>query len=160
MPKYPELARKLYIKDTGAYTKTRPRKGQNLLTIRKNLIKQYDRHLSAEGKRTEQKGKEENRKERNRKEERAEEALPWEEGEDCAPTPENDSVLEFMNGKLGKGVVLLTQGQMTDLLAQMGLDSFDYYVERLADYILKNQCKIRNHYETILRWWNEDRSVK
>jgi len=106
-----------------------------------------------EEKREEKKKTEENRI----KEERAEEG-PWQGGEEALP-PEKNSVLEFMNGKLGKGVVLLTQDQMAELLNQMGLDSFDYYVERLANYILKNNCKIRNHYETILKWWNEDRSV-
>ena len=80
-------------------------------------------------------------------------------GQDGALPPDKNSVLEFMNGKLGKGVVLLSQEQMADLLEQMGLDSFDYYVERLANYILKHKCNIRNHYDTILKWWNEDRSV-
>ena len=155
LPMYPEVARKLYINDTDVYTKTRPRKGQNLLSMKKKLLQQYDRQVADQPNRTEQK-----RTEKNLTEENITEESRTAGGENYALAPENDSALEFMNGKLGKGVVLLTQGQMTDLLEQMGLDSFDYYVERLAEYILKNQCKIRNHYQTILKWWNEDRSVK
>lgn len=162
LPQYPELARKLYISDTKHYTKTRPRKGQNLLAYKKKRIREYGNRLEAQRKGEELKGEERKReeKERNQKEERAEEGDPWEVGEGSALAPEKQNALEFMNGKLGKGVVLLTQAQMESLLEQLGLDSFDYYVERLADYILKNNCRIRNHYETILKWWNEDRSVK
>lgn len=162
LPQYADIAKKLFVNEEKLYTKIRRKGCKSLYSYKKKRMKQVGIRLDSQQNITKENLKEEkrNKQERNQTKERAEEALPWEEGEDCAPAPENDSVLEFMNGKLGKGVVLLTQGQMTDLLAQMGLDSFDYYVERLADYILKNQCKIRNHYETILRWWNEDRSVK
>ncbi|MBR3978229.1 MAG: hypothetical protein IKJ94_01235 [Oscillospiraceae bacterium] len=47
--------------------------------------------LDSQQKGTEQKRKEENRKELNKKEERAEEADPWEVGEDFAPAPEKYS---------------------------------------------------------------------
>ena len=162
LPQFPELARKLYINDTKQYTKTRPRKGQNLLAYKKKLMREVGNRLETQKRGEELKGEEKKKeeKENKRKEERAEEADYGEVGEDFAPAPEKYSALEFMKGKLGKGVVLLTQEQMESLLEQMGLDSFDYYVERLAEYILKNRCKIRNHYETILKWWNEDRSVR
>ena len=65
-----------------------------------------------------------------------------------------------MHGLLGKGVVLLTSQQQEDLLEKLGLDGFDHYVARLADFILQNNASIRNHYATILKWWEEDRSVK
>ena len=161
LPQYAEIAKVLFLNEEKLYTKVRKKGCKSLYSYTKKRIKQVGIPVDSQKKGTEHKRKEENLTELNRKEERAEEALPWEEGDGaCAPAPGKDSVLEFMNGKLGKGVVLLTEGQMGDLLEQMGLDSFDYYVERLADYILKNQCKVRNHYETILRWWNEDRSVK
>lgn len=158
LPKYPELARKLYIKDTGVYTKTRPRKGQNLLTIKKNLIQECGRQMSAQ-----EKGREEKRKEMNLEEmkgnERRRTDAPPEEAAEEARAPFYDNGLNFLGGKLGKGVVMLTQEQMESLLEEMGLECFDYYTERLADYIIKNNVKIRNHYETIRKWWNEDRSV-
>ena len=65
-----------------------------------------------------------------------------------------------MNGSLGKGVVHITPEQIEDLLERIGLDAFNYYVEKLADYIIKNNAKVTNHYETILKWANEDSQVK
>ena len=64
--------------------------------------------------------------------------------------------LKLLNGKLGKGVVLLSEAQIESLLEQLDIDAFDYYVEKLADFIIKNDAKVKNHYETILRWWRED----
>lgn len=64
--------------------------------------------------------------------------------------------LKLLNGKLGKGVVLLSEAQIDSLLEQLDIDAFDYYVEKLADFIIKNDAKVKNHYETILRWWRED----
>lgn len=159
LPQYAEIAKKLFINEEKLYTKVRRKGCKSLYSYKQKRIKQVGIQMDSQQKRTEQKGKEEKRKELNGKEERAEEADPWEVGEDFALAPEKQNALEFMKGKLGKGVVLLTQEQMESLLEQMGLDSFDYYVERLAEYILKNRCKVRNHYETILKWWNEDRSV-
>ena len=68
--------------------------------------------------------------------------------------------LEAIRGKLGKGVVFLTEEQMIDLLDRIGLDAFNRYVEKLADWIIDNDAKVRNHYETILKWHAEDTGVK
>lgn len=160
LPKYPEVARRVYIKDTREYTKTRARGEQNLLSLKKNLLRERGSHLEDQKRRAEKKKEEKKIEEKKLEEERGEESVLWEDGAAFALSPENtDKDLCFMNGKLGKGVVLLSQEQIQDLLDRLGLDSFDYYVERLAEYILKNKRKVRNHYETILKWWNEDRSV-
>ena len=74
---------------------------------------------------------------------------------DLAAT-DTENTLKFMNGKLGKGVVLLSEAQQADLLGKMDIDSFDYYVARLADFILTKQARVKNHYATILKWWEED----
>ncbi len=159
LPRYTEIAKKLYLSDLREYTKQRIPGCKNLLQIKTDLMKSHGIRLESQ-KRIEENKKEEKKIEKNkRKQKRAEDAGFQEETDDWTLPPEKQNALEFMNGKLGKGVVLLTQEQVADLLEQLGLDSFDYYVERLADYILKNQCKIRNHYETILKWWNEDRRV-
>lgn len=63
--------------------------------------------------------------------------------------------LEAWGGK-GHGVVMLTDAQANQLLADMGLDAFDEYVERLATYILRHNVHIRSHYATIRKWYNED----
>ena len=160
LPKYPDIARKLYIKDTREYTKTRNRGEQNLLALKKNLLRDNGSHLEAQKRRAEKKKEEKKKEEKNIEEERGEESVSWEDGPAGAlPPVDTDTELCFMKGKLGKGVVLLSQEQIHSLLDIIGLDSFDYYVERLADYILNNKRKVRNHYETILKWWNEDRSV-
>lgn len=64
--------------------------------------------------------------------------------------------VKVIGGELGKGVVVLSDEQMEDLLDKMGVPVFDYYVDKLAAFIIKNDAKVMNHYETILKWWNED----
>ena len=73
-----------------------------------------------------------------------------------AATAAQESELKMWGGKLGKGVVLLSQEQAEDLLDRLGLDAFDYYVDKLSGFILKNGARVKNHYETILKWWRED----
>ena len=70
-----------------------------------------------------------------------------------------ESVLEFMGGKLGKGVILLTEEQKNDLLDKLGLDAFNYYVDKLSTFIIKKDAKVGNHYQTILTWYEEDRKI-
>ena len=64
--------------------------------------------------------------------------------------------LKVLHGELGKGVVVLTDGQIDALLDKLGLDMFDRYVARLADYIISSGKTVKNHYATILKWWAED----
>lgn len=71
-----------------------------------------------------------------------------------------DSVLKVCGGTLGKGVVLLTEEQDADLLDRLGLDVYDYYMDKLSTYIIQNNAHIRNHYETILKWWREDGRIQ
>lgn len=68
--------------------------------------------------------------------------------------------LKIMNGELGKGVVMLTDEQTEDLLDKMDIDCFDYYVDKLASFIIKNNAKVKNHYETILKWWQQDCGIR
>lgn len=70
-----------------------------------------------------------------------------------------ESEVRFMGGTLGKCVVLLSDDQVEALLDRMGLDAFDYYVDKLSSFILRNDAKVKNHYETILKWWHEDSAV-
>ena len=66
---------------------------------------------------------------------------------------------EYIGGKLGKGVVLLTDAQMEELLEKLGLNAFDHYVEKLATFIIEKGAKVSNHYATILKWAREDAKV-
>lgn len=80
--------------------------------------------------------------------------------EEIAATAAIEKQLKNMKGELGKGVVMLTDAQVEDLLNRLDLDGFDYYVDKLASFIIKNGAKVKNHYETILKWWREDSGVQ
>lgn len=73
---------------------------------------------------------------------------------DDAAAAENN--LKMMSGKLGKGVVALTDAQIDDLLDRLGLEMFDFYVDKLSNFIIKNGARVKSHYDTILRWYRED----
>ena len=59
-------------------------------------------------------------------------------------------------GTLGKGVVFLNSRQINKLLDKLGFDAFNAYVTRLADFIIEKDAHVKNHYETILKWYEED----
>ena len=71
-----------------------------------------------------------------------------------------DSKVKVVGGTLGKNVVFLSDAQMDDLLDKMDLDTFNYYVDKLSNFIIKNDARVKNHYETILKWWQEDSAVR
>ena len=71
-----------------------------------------------------------------------------------------DSQVIVRNGELGQGVVFMSDAQFDDLLEQMGLETFNYYMKKLSNYIIQNNAQIRNHYETILKWWGEDGRIQ
>ena len=68
--------------------------------------------------------------------------------------------VNVVGGNLGKNVVFLSDDQIEDLLDKMGLETFDYYVDKLSSFIIKNDAHVKNHYETILRWWQEDGTLR
>ena len=76
-------------------------------------------------------------------------------GTDFAATAA-DKTVKMVGGELGKNVVLLSDAQIADLLDKMGMDCFDYYVDKLSCFIIKNDAKVKNHYETIIKWWKQD----
>lgn len=71
----------------------------------------------------------------------------------------NDRI-ERWGGELGKGVVYLSQNQFDSLLDILGMDGVNRYLSKLADFIIEKDAKVKNHYETILRWYEEDRKIK
>lgn len=77
---------------------------------------------------------------------------------DCGD-PDGYNDIKVMGGKLGKGVIRLSQAQSDALLDTIGFDMYNHYLERLANFIINNGAAPANHYETILKWWNEDRRV-
>jgi hypothetical protein len=70
-----------------------------------------------------------------------------------------DNSLEYMGGELGKGVVILTNAQRDALLDNLGMDAFNHYIDKLSTFILEKDAKVGNHYQTILKWAEEDAQV-
>ena len=68
--------------------------------------------------------------------------------------------VKVMGGELGKGVVFLSDAQISDLLDRMDLDTFNYYVDKLSRFIIEKNARVKNHYETILNWWREDGAIR
>ena len=63
-----------------------------------------------------------------------------------------------LGGELGRGVVLLSQEQIDDLLEKLSLEEFDHYVSVVADCIQKGkQFKRKTHYQAILDMAAADR---
>ena len=74
-------------------------------------------------------------------------------------TATEENQLKCIGGNLGKGVVYLTDRQFNDLIDRIGMDAFNRYVGRLASFIIEKDAHVNNHYETILKWYEEDTKV-
>ena len=85
-------------------------------------------------------------------------ASPDDDDEDDEEDAERDT-FRLWEGTLGRGVVLLTEKQFDSLLDELGLDAFNHYVAKLADFIIEKEAKVANHYATILKWAREDAKV-
>ena len=72
---------------------------------------------------------------------------------------DHESSVNVVGGSLGKGVLFLSQEQMDDLIDRMGIETFDYYTDKLSQFIIDKKAHVRNHYETILKWWSEDGKI-
>lgn len=78
---------------------------------------------------------------------------------DGTATTTDENQLKLVGGSLGKGVVYLSDRQLHDLMDRLGLDAFNHYVDRLATFIIEKNAHVKNHYETILKWYEEDSKV-
>ena len=80
-----------------------------------------------------------------------------------APTGEEKEALmmRYMGGKLGKGVVMLSDEQMSDLLDRLSVEEFDKYVGIVADMELSGKhYRKKTHYQAILDMAAKDRRVR
>ena len=59
-----------------------------------------------------------------------------------------------------KGLVMLSENQIADLLDKMGLQAFDYYIDKLSNFISEKNANVKNHYATILKWYREDTKIE
>ena len=68
---------------------------------------------------------------------------------------------KLLGGTLGKGVVMLSDEQMEDLLDKLSLEEFNKYVSIVADCELNGKPYTRKtHYKAILDMVEKDRRVK
>ena len=68
---------------------------------------------------------------------------------------------KMLGGTLGKGVVMLSDEQMSDLLDKLSIEEFNKYVEAVAECELNGKhYKKKTHYQAILDMANKDRRVK
>ena len=79
--------------------------------------------------------------------------------ENDLPTHE-DAKRTLLGGELGKGVVMLSEDQMEDLLEKLSFDEFNHYVSVVADCILSGKRYKKTHYKAILDMAAADRKVK
>lgn len=151
MCQFPALAEKLFIRMDRQYT-TEPEEG----TV--NLLEERKQSLDSKRKPKVRKGKvkKDNIKEVSIDEGRVE-ALPFPAEPGCPPTDDTQPVP--MYGLLGQGVVMLSEREKNSLLDLLGLEDFDKYIRKLSGFILANNAKIKDHYATILKWWEEDKIV-
>jgi hypothetical protein len=80
-------------------------------------------------------------------------AIDWEAYE------QDDFVLKPSNIKAGKGVVILSTVQEDLLLDKLDIEMFNYYISKLADFIIRKNTMVKNHYATILKWYREDTGI-
>ena len=72
-----------------------------------------------------------------------------------------DKKRKALGGELGKGVVMLSQEQIDDLLDKLSIEEFDHYVGVVADCILSGKKYTRKtHYQAIMDMAANDRRIK
>ena len=91
--------------------------------------------------------------------------IPTTTATDGEAEEENENELKLIGGKLGKGVVMMTDAQFAHLCQILSKDEFDTYVTKLADFIIGctertgTPPTIKSHYKKILEWVEEDRKL-
>ena len=59
-------------------------------------------------------------------------------------------------GDHGRGIVCLSEWQLSDLKGRLGEQQLNRYMDKLATFISQRGAHVRSHYDTILKWYNED----
>ena len=68
--------------------------------------------------------------------------------------------LEFMQGKLGQGVVFMSEEQFSDLCDKLSLDELHHYFDAIVKCESKGKKFAKTHYQAILDMVAKDRKVK
>ena len=67
--------------------------------------------------------------------------------------PDQNNALQMFCGN-----IMLTENQVGNLLEKIGLDAFDYYTNKVSKFI-DTGGYVKNPYQTILKWYEEDSRV-
>ena len=183
LPRYPEIAEKIFVVDEKIYEKMQIRKAKNLLQVKKKMIRQYGIQMDSKKKREEKKQEQKKREEKRINEKKRKEknppgsAAPPEGGGDRPvaqprpampsgdgggadshgpggkPAEKVDDTYVLLH-RFGKDVVRLTKPQIQGLRRMMGEVALDVYVHHLAKQILEGKDP-GAHYETLKNWYLE-----
>lgn len=88
------------------------------------------------------------------------ESADEEETAKAVPGDSIDSIDPADKLQIFKGCILLSDNQMGELLDLMGLEIFDEYIARMQGFINHSGGYVKNHYETLLKWYREDTRIK
>ena len=69
---------------------------------------------------------------------------------------DGEGTLKPVEGPYGRGIVRLTDGQLADLKERLGENQLNRYMDKLASFISSRGARIRSHYDTLLKWYEED----
>ncbi len=75
----------------------------------------------------------------------------------CEESEKPSLARERLGGRLGQGLVMLSDAQMEDLLSRLSRDEFDLYVSAVAECEKKGKRFGKSHYEAILDMAARDR---
>lgn len=71
-----------------------------------------------------------------------------------------DFIIRPVNSYSGRKAVMLSAVQEDILLNELGtVEAYEYYISKLADYIISKNANIKNHFATILKWSKEAEGV-
>lgn len=150
MPRYLEIAAEVYIAEDRSYTKEKSEDRMSLLESRKAVLDSKRNPKVREGKVREDKIREE-----KISEDKVSEGNPADA--DIPPGAEAAGGGVIYDFSEGKSVLKLSPRQISELIEKVGFEDFNYYVLRLSEFIRKNDANVKDHYATILKWWEEDR---
>ena len=139
---YPHIAQRLYITPSKEYSLEPQPDCQNLLELRSAVLES----------KWNPRREEDNPEEPNQ----TQPSSGKTSGEEDPDGPPDQ--LRLLGGQLGQGVVLINNKQIDQLIDIMGLEAFEAYMKKLADYN-NNGGKIKNAYQTLLKFYNEDKEV-
>ena len=69
---------------------------------------------------------------------------------------DGEGVLKPVEGPYGRGIVRLTDGQLADLKDRLGESQLNRYMDKLSSFISSRGARIKSHYDTIIKWYEED----